>query len=204
MRTNRSTTLYLVRHGRTELNAGGALRGHIDVPLDDVGRAEAAALGELFGGVPLAAAAASPLQRAADTGRAILDGHDAVVLETEPDLVDRDWGPWAGHLEREVDRRFGSKGEAPGIESAEHVTARALGALTRLVARGSGGAVLAVSHDAVIHAVLAAVAPDLHGLPQPTGCWNQLHFDGSRWHPQIVAAVPGDGNTPGGQDPDVG
>lgn len=31
------TTLYLIRHGRTELNAGGSLRGHIDVARDVVG-----------------------------------------------------------------------------------------------------------------------------------------------------------------------
>jgi uncharacterized membrane protein YkvA (DUF1232 family) len=32
------TTVYLIRHGRTELNAGGWLRGRIDPPLDEVGR----------------------------------------------------------------------------------------------------------------------------------------------------------------------
>jgi hypothetical protein len=31
--------IYLVRHGRTRLNAEGIVRGHLDVPLDDVGRA---------------------------------------------------------------------------------------------------------------------------------------------------------------------
>ena len=30
--------LILVRHGRTEANAGGLLQGRIDLPLDDVGR----------------------------------------------------------------------------------------------------------------------------------------------------------------------
>ena len=36
--------LYLVRHGRTEANAGGRLQGRLDLPLDDVGEAQAAAL----------------------------------------------------------------------------------------------------------------------------------------------------------------
>ena len=30
--------MILVRHGRTEANAGGLLQGRIDLPLDDVGR----------------------------------------------------------------------------------------------------------------------------------------------------------------------
>lgn len=192
------TTLYLIRHGRTELNAGGSLRGHIDVALDHIGRAEAAALGELFESVPLVAASTSPLQRAVETGRALLDRHGHIALETDADLIDRDWGPWAGRLECEVTRRFGSKDDAPGIEPADHLTDRAVGALTRLAARGTGGPVLAVSHDAVIHAVLAAVTPGVEDLPQPTGCWNQLLFDGTRWHPHVVGAVPGDGHEPGG------
>lgn len=48
--------VYLVRHGRTPLNADGVLRGRLDPPLDDAGRAEAADLGDLFIDVPLAAA----------------------------------------------------------------------------------------------------------------------------------------------------
>ncbi|MGH2843820.1 MAG: histidine phosphatase family protein, partial [Solirubrobacteraceae bacterium] len=41
-------TVFLVRHGRTALNAAGVLRGHLDPPLDDVGVEEAGRLGELF------------------------------------------------------------------------------------------------------------------------------------------------------------
>ena len=35
------TTVYLIRHGRTGLNAQGWLRGRSDPPLDEVGRVEA-------------------------------------------------------------------------------------------------------------------------------------------------------------------
>jgi hypothetical protein len=35
------TTVFVVRHGRTALNAGRALRGRVDVPLDEVGLAAA-------------------------------------------------------------------------------------------------------------------------------------------------------------------
>ena len=34
--------LVLVRHGRTEANAGRKLQGRLDLPLDDVGIAQAA------------------------------------------------------------------------------------------------------------------------------------------------------------------
>ncbi len=51
--------VYLLRHGRTPLNADPKLRGRTDTPLDSIGRLEAAALGELFATVPLAAIVAS-------------------------------------------------------------------------------------------------------------------------------------------------
>lgn len=47
--------VYLLRHGQTELNAAGRLRGRVDVPLDERGLKQAEALGLLFKGVPLAA-----------------------------------------------------------------------------------------------------------------------------------------------------
>jgi probable phosphoglycerate mutase len=36
--------IHLVRHGRTEANAGGRLQGRLDLPIDELGRAQAAAL----------------------------------------------------------------------------------------------------------------------------------------------------------------
>jgi probable phosphoglycerate mutase len=40
------TTVSVIRHGRASLNADGAPRGRVDIPLDEVGLAEAARLGE--------------------------------------------------------------------------------------------------------------------------------------------------------------
>ncbi len=54
--------VFLVRHGRTPLNAAGVLRGRIDTPLDHVGRAEARALGDVFHGVSISGVVTSPLR----------------------------------------------------------------------------------------------------------------------------------------------
>ena len=43
--------LYLVRHGRTSANARGLLQGRLDPPLDEVGRAQAAAIAAMVGEV---------------------------------------------------------------------------------------------------------------------------------------------------------
>ncbi|MBO0747342.1 MAG: histidine phosphatase family protein, partial [Acidimicrobiaceae bacterium] len=58
-----ASRLYLARHGRTPLNAAGVLRGRLDPPLDEEGRAEAARLGSALGGVGVRLVVASPLQR---------------------------------------------------------------------------------------------------------------------------------------------
>ncbi len=50
-----SITLYLVRHGQTEYNATGRIQGWLDVPLDDIGHAQAVLVGKRFAGKKLAA-----------------------------------------------------------------------------------------------------------------------------------------------------
>jgi broad specificity phosphatase PhoE len=81
-------TIFLVRHGRTPLNAAGVLRGRIDTPLDDVGQAEARALGDTFRGVGLGGVVSSPLVRAYDTAAAIArtsgDARHAPIVDAVP------------------------------------------------------------------------------------------------------------------------
>jgi broad specificity phosphatase PhoE len=66
--------VYLVRHGRTHLNAEGVVRGHLDVPLDDAGRDQAQRLAHMLIGLEVAAVISSPLtarppDRRRDRGR---------------------------------------------------------------------------------------------------------------------------------------
>ncbi len=63
--------LYLVRHGRTATNADRRLLGRVDVPLDELGRRQAAALGQLGFLRGAARVVSSPLLRARDTAAAL-------------------------------------------------------------------------------------------------------------------------------------
>ena len=63
--------LYVVRHGRTAHNAARRLLGRLDVPLDEVGRRQAQALGRVPALSGAARVVSSPLQRALDTAAAI-------------------------------------------------------------------------------------------------------------------------------------
>ena len=190
--------VYLVRHGRTSVNAEGVLRGRLDPPLDDAGRAEAAVLGDFLADLPLAAVIPSPLSRARETAGPIVATTGA-PLDVDPALTNRDYGPWAGTHEVEVERRFGSLDAAPGVEPAEAFAARVADALDRLADRWAPDPIAVVAHEAVNRYALARLVPGL-GPPgdvrQHTGCWNRLERADGSWRAPIVDGIPGDGRRP--------
>jgi len=86
-------TLLLLRHGRTTSNANGGLAGHQPVELDEVGRAQAAAVGARLAGLPLAEVVCSPLVRCRTTVELALPGTAYTVDER---LVECRYGDWEG------------------------------------------------------------------------------------------------------------
>jgi broad specificity phosphatase PhoE len=185
--------VYLARHGRTPLNAAGVLRGRLDPPLDEVGREEALRLGSALGEADVRLVVASPLQRALDTARPVAV-RAGLEVETDPRLIDRDYGSWAGQPRQAVIDRWGSLELAPGVEAGREVAERALAALEDVAVRVRGAAAVAVSHDAVNRAVLSLLAPGLGAddqVPQATGCYNVLERRGNGWSVVSVNNTPG-------------
>jgi probable phosphoglycerate mutase len=193
-------TVFLLRHGRTALNAAGALRGRVDTPLDEVGRQEAARLAELFADSELAMVVTSPLRRATGTAAALAARRGTTVLE-DNSLADRDYGPWNGASVVEVSERFGSVEDAPGVEPWLDVRERTLDAVLAAVRLARGRPVAIVAHEAVNLAVLGGLHQTLaraHIPPQPTGCWNEVRLAAGSWEAVVMSALPGDGRVPGG------
>jgi broad specificity phosphatase PhoE len=192
-------TLYLIRHGRTRLNAQGVLRGHLDVGLDEIGRREARALAETFRAVQLAVVVTSPLRRALATAERIAESTSA-PLEIDEALIDRDYGPWAGEPRSKVEQRYGSLDRAPDMETAGSVVSRALFAAKKVAGRARSSSAAIVAHDAVNRALLTRLPtntptePD--AIPQRTGCWNRLDYQNGAWRANVIDAIPGDGTTP--------
>ena len=104
MTVGKGVRVLLWRHGRTAYNAAGRWQGQIDVPLDDVGLAQAAAaarsLAKLVDGVDLTLVA-SDLSRAAQTGQALAALVDAEV-RLDPRLREIDAGEWEGRTRPEI------------------------------------------------------------------------------------------------------
>ena len=85
--------LVIVRHGRTAANASGLLQGHTDLPLDDVGCAQASAVGAMLRRLGLLDAetrfVSSPLQRAMQTAALVADGEP---IEIDERWIELDYG----------------------------------------------------------------------------------------------------------------
>lgn len=180
--------VFLARHARTALNADGRLRGHLDPPLDDQGRAEAAALAMALVPQHFTLVVTSPLRRAVETGEAIAAACGATRVVDEL-LIDRDYGAWAGQDERAVRAQFGSLDAAPGVETAESVIQRAYASLEACLVCAPQEAIMLVSHDAVNRLLLNSIDPalgDPETLSQETACWNLLRHKTGRWHVEIV------------------
>lgn len=187
-----TTRIYLARHGRTRLNTAGVLRGRLDPPLDEVGHQQAQSLGAVLAGRGIAVVVASPLRRAVDTAAAVAT-HVGLSVQTDRRLIDREYGRWAGMCKESVEAQWGSLDNAPDVEPAEEVRARAWEALNDLALTAAGGTALAVSHDAVIRLALVTINPELGDpalLSQETGCFNTLEEAGGRWTVLSINEIP--------------
>lgn len=173
--------VYLVRHARTELNADGLLRGHLDPPLDEVGRGEAEELAVVLASLGAARVVTSPLRRAVQTAEVIASRASALLV-VDTGLIDRDYGAWAGRAEQDVVADCGSLDQAPGVEPVGSVARRARAVLEAQVSALRTGPVVLVAHDAVNRFLLSDVDPELgppERIGQRTACWNVLsHVDG--------------------------
>ena len=167
------TLLYLVRHGETDWNRARRIQGSTDIPLNDLGRAQAREAGGLLARRRFDAVVASPLSRAAETGAIIAVRLGLAPPELAPEVSERRYGDAEGLTGEQVEARFPPGTPVPGRESRGALVGRVLPALATIAARyGDGASVVVATHGAVIRAVVTHVAGDdvLHlGTPIRNG-----------------------------------
>jgi probable phosphoglycerate mutase len=146
--------LWLVRHGETEWSRSGQHTSRTDIPLTDLGRAQATGVAHKLVGHDFALVLSSPKVRALETAR--LAGFGDRV-ETTEDLLEWDYGADEGRTTADIraDRpgwTIWSDGPLGG-ETAAEVAAR----IDRVIARvrRADGDTLAFAHGHVLR-VLAA------------------------------------------------
>ena len=167
----------LWRHGRTAYNHVRRFQGQRDIPLDDVGAAQAevaaAALAARLAGTEPVRLITSDLSRAWMTADA-LARRLGVVAERDPALREIAAGAWEGLSSEEIDLRWAAdhaawrRGEdirVGGGETRSEAARRTADAVQAGVAGMATGALVVVSHGASLRGALAL----LLGAPAPDG-----------------------------------
>lgn len=160
-----TTRIIAIRHGQTDWNAEGRLQGQLDIPLNVLGRRQAASLAEALRDEGLAAVISSDLGRAWHTAQA-LAAPLGLPLRAEPGLRERCFGALQGHTRAQIDqqwpalaRRWHSREPdfAPqGAESLRDFSARTLACVERLAAAHAGATIALVSHGGVLDCLYRA------------------------------------------------
>jgi probable phosphoglycerate mutase len=160
--------LVIVRHGRTEWNRDVRFRGQMDLPLDQVGQAQArAAAGAIQARWPRAAAVyASPLLRARQTAEPIAAALGQAA-QVHPGLRDVDYGAWTGLTLAEAERRdpevyrlwrtAPSQVQFPEGETLDDVQARLLQLLEAMENTHAGQLIVLVGHVVVNRVLLCTL-----------------------------------------------
>jgi ribonuclease H / adenosylcobalamin/alpha-ribazole phosphatase len=160
--------IHLVRHGQTIMNAQVRFRGRLDIPLNEVGRAEAQEAARALVGSGLVAVYTSPLGRAREVAEAIAVKNGVGGVREQPDLINLDYGTWEGLTKEEsaaVDpaawAAYTGDPEAavcPEGEAVADAADRAVAALRAIGRDHAGQSVAAVSHGVMLRLAVLRVA----------------------------------------------
>jgi probable phosphoglycerate mutase len=162
--------LVAIRHAPTEWNAAKRLQGRTDIALSVAGIAAARGW-RRDPGWSTYRVLASPLKRAQETARLLFpDG----AIETEPRLIEMDFGDWEGKVLAELRAAPGAAAEererlgldfsAPGGETPRQVQARLQPLLIEIAVAGRPTVI--VTHKAVLRALLSlATGWEMLGKP---------------------------------------
>lgn len=180
------TRLILLRHGQTEMSAKRRYSGRGDVPLTEVGQAQADAAAKRLAAtdglvvdgqsVPIIS---SPLTRTKQTAQAVADALGGRV-ETHPGLIETDFGDWEGltfteSAERDPELHRQWIGDPsvppPGGESFDVVHRRVRRARDELIAKHGGSTLVLVSHVTPIKSLIRM------GLDAGPSLLFRLHLD---------------------------
>jgi broad specificity phosphatase PhoE len=183
------TKVYLVRHGQTEWNKELKFRGRSDIPLNEEGRREAAAIADALKEKDIRAIYTSPLRRSIETAQPVADFFHLEIV-TVRELIDICYGDWEGLAYDEVKRRYADTYnmweqcpdmvQFPNGETLDEVGERSFFAFKGIVKKNPGRSILIIPHR-VINKVLLCALLDLNNsqfwkVKQDTGCINLIEY----------------------------
>ncbi len=190
MPEQKTTRIYLVRHGATQLSAEDRFAGAVDVHLSDEGKFQAGRLAERLADDSIAAVYCSPMTRTIQTATIVTAPHTLPLIHREG-LREIHHGHWEGMRRADVEEQFPDEYAAweedpftfapQGGEAGVNVIARALPVIREIVVNHRGQNVLVVSHKATLRLLISSLLGfDARGyrdrLDQSPACLNVLDF----------------------------
>ena len=148
----------LVRHGETDWNSARRIQGRTEVPLNETGRTQARATGELLAALDPSVAwhsvVSSPLGRAHETAAIIAQSLSLTPPAIDHAFIERDFGPAEGmDVAEAMDRWPGLV--IPGAESLDVLADRTAREFERVLTTAPGSII--VAHGAMLRAGLARI-----------------------------------------------
>jgi broad specificity phosphatase PhoE len=191
--------VYLVRHGETEWNATDRCQGLADIPMHSAGGAQVAALATQLQSVRFDAAYTSPLDRARQTARILLEYSDVQPTELA-ELSELSYGNWQGLSPAEWPGNAGAMWKTdpwsmtfPAGESLAMVRERVSSVLAGIVASHPGKTVLVSAHGHVNRILLLdalSLDPDLFwDIVQPNCATYAIEYGRDGTVHQIVSGT---------------
>jgi broad specificity phosphatase PhoE len=173
--------VFLIRHGRTAWNDQNRYQGHIDVPLDKVGRQMAEAWANRLASEQVDAVYSSDLLRARQTAEPL-----ARVLGLELIL---DWRLRESRLRRhEPNPPYPVLSFVKEVETPEDVLERARLSMEEIARRNSGRRVAVFSHGGISRRFINSLPPPRSNPPVPylniNAAINHLRWEQGGW--QVV------------------
>jgi broad specificity phosphatase PhoE len=160
-------SIFLARHGETEWNRIGRWQGRTDIPLSEVGRAQASVLADRLRGRGITEIYASDLSRARETAEIVAAALGVTRVSLDPRLRERGFGCFEGLTREECAERHAEawaryladrRDSPPDAEPQDQVVARFVAAVTSVAeVTDRDGHVLVVSHGAAIRTFIHAV-----------------------------------------------
>ncbi|RCW67575.1 histidine phosphatase family protein [Pseudorhodoferax soli] len=192
-----ATRIIAIRHGETAWNVDTRIQGHLDIPLNDMGRWQARRVGAALAGEALSAIYASDLGRAHQTAQAVADRAGLPVV-ADVGLRERAFGTFEGKTFAEIEadwpdqalrwRKRDPAFEPAGGESLLRFRERIVGTLNRLAARHPGGQIVLVGHGGVMDVLYRAATGQELQAPRTWALGNAA-INRLLWTPETLTLV---------------
>ena len=190
--------LTIFRHGETDWNAEHRFQGHMDIPLNNKGREQAIALGNLLCERRIEAILSSDLSRAMETAERVAQICGGIPVVTTTLLREAFLGDAQGKTLAEIEVAFGpilwkrwrsndvtdADVSYPGGESGNQVMTRSFEAMEKFIVQNPQYRKIGIStHGGVIRRVMQRILPSgSHPVAIPNTVAYRLEYESGQWY----------------------